>query len=97
MSQKLKILIVDDSAFMRLLITDLLSGDPQLEVIGTAVNGLEATQQVNALKPDIVLLDLNMVEYDGLYAVRGIMNDRPTPILILSSLAIRILRQYLNR
>ncbi|MEO9484751.1 MAG: chemotaxis-specific protein-glutamate methyltransferase CheB [Ekhidna sp.] len=85
MSGKLKILVVDDSAFMRLLITDLLSEDSQIEVAGTATNGLEAVQQVKALKPDIVLLDLNMAEYDGLYAVREIMNDRPTPILILSS------------
>jgi len=85
MSRTLKILIVDDSAFMRLLITDLLSEDPQIEVVGTAVNGLEAIQQVNALRPDIVLLDLNMADYDGLYAIQGIMKERPTPILILSS------------
>ena len=85
MSSKLKILVVDDSAFMRLLITDLLSDDSQIEVAGTAVNGLEAVNQVNALKPDIVLLDLNMAEYDGLYAVKEIMKHRPTPILILSS------------
>ena len=85
MSVSLKILVVDDSAFMRLLITDLLSEDSQIEVAGTAVNGLEAVKQVKALKPDIVLLDLNMAEYDGLYAVREIMKDYPTPILILSS------------
>ncbi len=85
MNAKLKILVVDDSAFMRLLITDLLSEDPQIEVIGTATNGLEAVNQVKDLKPDVVLLDLNMAEYDGLYAVREIMNELPTPILILSS------------
>ena len=85
MSSALKILVVDDSAFMRLLISDLLSEDSQLEVAGTAVNGLEAVKQVISLKPDIVLLDLNMAEYDGLYAVREIMQKRPTPILILSS------------
>jgi two-component system chemotaxis response regulator CheB len=85
MAVKLKILVVDDSAFMRLLITDLLSEDSQIEVIGTANNGLEAVEQVNELHPDIVLLDLNMAEYDGLYAVKGIMDERPTPILILSS------------
>lgn len=85
MSSSLKILVVDDSAFMRLLITDLLSEDADIEVIGTAVNGLEAVRQVEKLKPDIVLLDLNMAEYDGLYAVKEIMKVRPTPILILSS------------
>lgn len=85
MNAKLKILVVDDSAFMRLLITDLLSEDDQIEVAGTATNGLEAVNQVKALNPDVVLLDLNMAEYDGLYAVREIMNELPTPILILSS------------
>ncbi|MEQ8904232.1 chemotaxis-specific protein-glutamate methyltransferase CheB [Ekhidna sp.] len=85
MAAKLKILVVDDSAFMRLLITDLLSEDSQIEVIGTATNGLEAIDQVKELHPDVVLLDLNMAEYDGLYAVKGIMDERPTPILILSS------------
>ncbi|SNS75196.1 two-component system, chemotaxis family, response regulator CheB [Ekhidna lutea] len=85
MASKLKILVVDDSAFMRLLVTDLLSEDSQIEVVGTATNGLEATKQVLTLKPDIVLLDLNMADYDGLYAVKAIMESRPTPILILSS------------
>ncbi|MEO1254896.1 MAG: chemotaxis-specific protein-glutamate methyltransferase CheB [Bacteroidota bacterium] len=85
MSSKLKILIVDDSAFMRLLISDLISADESIEVVGTAVNGLEAKEKTVALKPDLVILDLNMADYDGLYAVKEIMKDRPTPILILSS------------
>ena len=85
MSSKLKILIVDDSAFMRLLITDLVSADADIEVIGTAVNGLEAKEKTLELKPDLIVLDLNMADYDGLYAVKTIMQERPTPILILSS------------
>lgn len=85
MSKKLKILIVDDSAFMRLLISDLISEDPDVEVIGTANDGLEATNKVLELHPDVVILDLNMGDYDGLYAVKEIMSKRPTPILILSS------------
>lgn len=85
MMGRLKILVVDDSAFMRLLIKDLLSEDPSLEVIGTAVNGLEATEKVMELDPDIILLDLNMADYDGLYAVKAIMRKKPKPILILSS------------
>ncbi|WP_425391447.1 chemotaxis-specific protein-glutamate methyltransferase CheB [Ekhidna sp.] len=85
MAIKLKILVVDDSAFMRLLITDLLSEDREIEVIGTATNGRDAIEKTAELKPDIVLLDLNMAEYDGLYAVKGIMKNNPTPILILSS------------
>ena len=78
--QKLKILVVDDSAFMRLLVTDLISEDPDLEVVGSAVNGMEAVKKVKELSPDAVILDLNMAEYDGLYAVKEIMKDKPTPI-----------------
>jgi len=85
MGSRLKILVVDDSAFMRLLISDLLSDDAGIEVVGTAVNGLEAEEKVLSLSPDVVILDLNMDEYDGLYAVRAIMKSKPTPILILSS------------
>jgi len=82
---KLKVLIVDDSAFMRLLISDLLTEDSSIDVIGTAVNGLEAKSKVVELEPDIVILDLNMPDYDGIYAVKAIMAERITPILILSS------------
>lgn len=81
----LKVLVVDDSAFMRLLISDLLSEDGGIDVVGTAVNGLEAKNKVLEHKPDVVILDLNMPDYDGLYAVKEIMADRVTPILILSS------------
>ena len=83
--KKIKILVVDDSAFMRLLITDILSGDPELEIIGTANNGKQAVEFVQKQKPDLILLDLVMDEYDGLYAVREIMNIDPVPILILSA------------
>lgn len=85
MSNKLKVLVVDDSAFMRLLISDLLSEDSSIEVVGTATNGLEAEEKVLSISPDVVILDLNMDEYDGLYAVKAIMKKKPTPILILSS------------
>ncbi|MBC6400719.1 MAG: chemotaxis-specific protein-glutamate methyltransferase CheB [Ekhidna sp.] len=85
MSNTLKILVVDDSAFMRLLISDMLSEDSSIEVIGTAINGLEAKEKVMELHPDLIILDLNMEEYDGLYAVKSIMEECPTPILILSS------------
>ncbi|GAB4236887.1 MAG: chemotaxis response regulator protein-glutamate methylesterase [Ekhidna sp.] len=85
MSKKLQILVVDDSAFMRLLISDLVSEDPDIEVVGTANDGLEAVNKVMALSPDVVILDLNMGDYDGLFAVKEIMQKKPTPILILSS------------
>jgi two-component system chemotaxis response regulator CheB len=81
----IKILIVDDSAFMRLLLSDLISSDPDLEIAATATNGLEAAEKVIEHSPDVVVLDLNMADYDGLYAVKKIMAEQPTPILILSS------------
>lgn len=77
---------MDDSAFMRLLISDILSEDSSLEVVGSATNGKEAAQKVAELHPDMVLLDMNMGEYDGIYAVKRIMKENPLPILILSSL-----------
>jgi len=79
-------LIVDDSAFIRLLINDLLSQEPDLEVVGSATNGKEAVEQTLALKPDVVLMDMTMGEFDGLYGVEHIMKTHPTPILILSSI-----------
>jgi len=81
---KLKILIADDSAFMRLLISDMLSEDARLEVIGSAVDGKDAAIKARELNPDVVVLDMNMGEYDGLYAVKKIMKENPLPILILS-------------
>jgi two-component system chemotaxis response regulator CheB len=81
----IKILIVDDSAFMRLLLSDLISSDPDLEIAATATNGLDAAEKVMEFTPDVVVLDMNMADYDGLYAVKKIMAEKPTPILILSS------------
>lgn len=86
MKKNIRILIVDDSAFMRLLINDLLSQESDFEVIGSANNGKEAVDQTRLLKPDVVLMDMTMGEYDGLYGVEHIMKKCPTPILILSSL-----------
>lgn len=80
-----KILVVDDSAFMRLLLSDILAKDASLEVIGTANNGKEAVEQAKKLKPDVVLMDMIMEEYDGIYAVREIMKNQKVPILILSA------------
>ena len=85
MSGKLNVLIVDDSAFMRLLISDLLTEDPSMDVVGTANNGLEAKNKVMELRPDVVIMDLNMPDYDGLFGVKAIMTECVTPILILSS------------
>lgn len=84
-NSKTRILIADDSAFMRLIISDILEGDKELEVIAAVSNGLEAAQKTQELKPDVVVLDMNMGEYDGLFAVKKIMKESPTPIMILSA------------
>jgi two-component system chemotaxis response regulator CheB len=85
-TNKINVLVVDDSAFMRLLITDIISVDQRIEVVGTAVDGKNAVESVIKLKPDVLLLDMNMGKYDGLYAVKHVMNSHPIPILILSSI-----------
>lgn len=84
--QKIKVLIADDSGFMRLLISDILAESNLIEVVGTAVDGKDAVEQVKKTNPDVLLLDMNMGEYDGLYAVETLMAESPLPILILSAL-----------
>lgn len=85
-NRKLRVLIVDDSAFFRHRIQDILSRSPELEIAGTAGNGMEALQAVQRLQPDVVTMDVEMPVMDGITAVRRIMAQRPTPILMFSSL-----------
>ena len=81
-----KVLIVDDSGFFRQRITDILSSDSRLEVIGVASNGREAVEQAKKLKPDIITMDVEMPQLNGIEAVKLIMRDSPTNVLMLSSL-----------
>lgn len=81
----IKVLVTDDSSFMRLLITDIVGAHEDIEVVGTAKDGKDAVEKVRDLKPDLLLLDMEMKDYDGLYAIRNIMKSDPLPILILSS------------
>ena len=69
---------------MRLLISDMLSSDKDLNVVGAAVDGKDAFAKVRQLHPDALVLDMNMGRYDGIYAVKKIMKENPVPILILS-------------
>ncbi|NYF24249.1 chemotaxis response regulator protein-glutamate methylesterase [Sporosarcina sp. JAI121] len=80
-----KALVVDDSAFMRKLISDFLTGHPGIEVIGTARNGKEAVEKVGSLKPDVVTMDIEMPIMNGLDALREIMSNHPVPVVMLSS------------
>jgi len=83
---KLRVLVVDDSAFFRRRIQEILSRAPDLIIAGQAGNGLEALQAVERLHPDVITMDVEMPVMDGISAVRHIMASRPTPILMFSSL-----------
>ncbi len=82
----IKVLIVDDSSFMRTALAHIMASAQSIEVIGTAADGQEAIQKVNQLHPDVVLLDIEMPVMDGLTALVHIMAEHPTPILMLSAL-----------
>jgi len=80
-----RILVVDDSLFMRTLISDMLNSDPEIEVVDTAKDGKEAVSKITKLKPDCVTLDLMMPEWDGLITLKHIMAECPTPCVVLSA------------
>ncbi|WP_141433435.1 chemotaxis response regulator protein-glutamate methylesterase [Bacillus sp. 03113] len=82
----IKVLIVDDSAFMRKLITEFLSENPLIQVIGTARNGEDAIKKVKQLKPTVVTLDVEMPILNGIEALKIIMKENPVPVVMLSSL-----------
>lgn len=81
-----KVLVVDDSGFFRRRVTEILAGDTQIKVVGTASNGREAVDQTLALRPDVVTMDYEMPVMDGITAVREIMQRCPTAVLMFSSL-----------
>jgi two-component system chemotaxis response regulator CheB len=80
-----RVLIVDDSGFFRRRLSEIIARDPRFEVVGMASNGLEAVAQVIILKPDVISMDIEMPVMDGISAVRKIMAQHPTPILMLST------------
>lgn len=91
-----KVLIVDDSAFMRNAISSMLSSDSEINIIGTAKDGLEAIEKVALLKPDIVTLDIEMPRMDGLTALKHIMEKTPVPVIMLSSLTVEGAKETLD-
>ncbi|HXM99491.1 MAG TPA: chemotaxis response regulator protein-glutamate methylesterase [Candidatus Dormibacteraeota bacterium] len=85
MNQRIRVLVVDDSALMRKLIPLVLERDPDIEVVGTAMDGAFALKKIDELHPDVVTLDLEMPRMDGIEALRLIMRSAPLPVIVFSS------------
>jgi len=84
-SKKLRVLVVDDSTFMRKVLENIYNGDGQIQVVGSAKDGREAVSMAESLKPDVISMDINMPHVDGLQATAEIMTTNPRPIVIVSS------------
>ena len=87
MSSKIKVLIVDDSAIVRQVITSALTTDPEIEVLGAASDPIFAMQKMKAQWPDVLVIDIEMPRMDGITFLKKIMAERPTPVVVCSSLA----------
>jgi two-component system chemotaxis response regulator CheB len=83
---KKRVLVVDDSVFMRRIVSDLVGEHPDFQVIATAKNGVEAVQMAKELQPDCITMDVEMPEMNGLEALKRIMKENPLPVIMLSSL-----------
>jgi len=81
-----RVLVVDDSRFFRRRLTEILNSDRHIEVIGSAVDGVEAVIKTKELRPDVITMDIEMPVMDGITATKRIMAEAPTPILMFSSL-----------
>jgi len=82
----IRVLIADDSVFMRTFIKEIVEKDPQIKVVAVASDGKSAFEMCQETKPDLVLMDMTMGEYDGIYGLKKIMETCPTPVVILSAL-----------
>src|ERR1700675_1888649 len=86
MGKKIRVLVVDDSAVMRQLLTEILNSDPEIEVVGTAPDAFVAREKIKLLNPDVLTLDVEMPRMDGLAYLRNLMRLRPMPVVMCSSL-----------
>lgn len=86
MLEKVRALIVDDSAYMRVVLKDILESDPGISVVGTAKDGMEAMDKIKTLTPDVVLLDIQMPRMDGVATLQRIMKEAPTRVIMLSAM-----------
>ena len=86
MDKGINVLVVDDSAFMRKVLTDILESSSDIKVIGTAKNGVEALEKVKDLEPDVITLDVEMPTMDGLVCLRELQKITTAPVIMLSSI-----------
>jgi two-component system chemotaxis response regulator CheB len=86
MDKKKKVLVIDDSAFMRRVISDIINNDPRCTTIGTAVNGEDGLKKVKELEPDVISLDIQMPIMDGLTMLKKLNRIKPTPVVMMSTL-----------
>src|SRR5271163_653462 len=86
---RIRVLIIDDSALVRQMLTKILGADPSLEVVGTAPDAFVAREKIKALEPDVLTLDVEMPRMDGLQFLRNLMRLRPMPVVMCSSLTER--------
>ncbi len=84
--KKIRVLVVDDAEFMRKALTNILTSDPEIEVVGYGKNGREGVDAVRKLRPDVVTLDIDMPGMDGITALKHIMIKYPTPVVVVSAL-----------
>ncbi len=92
----IRVLVVDDSGFFRRRVSDIINADTRMEVAGVAANGMEAIEMNESLKPDVITMDYEMPVMDGITAVRNIMQRRPVPVLMFSSLTFEGARVTLD-
>lgn len=86
MSESVRVLIVDDSAYMRVVLADMLQSEKGISIVGTAKDGFEAIDMTKTLNPDVVLLDIQMPRMDGLATLQRIMKECPTRVIMLSAM-----------
>src|SRR3954464_11732377 len=95
-NRRIRVLIVDDSALVRSLLTDILRADPAIDVVGVASDAHVAREKIKQLSPDVLTLDVEMPKMDGLTFLRNLMKLRPMPVLMISSLTERGAETTLN-